>query len=201
MHRLTHGSRFGSVFIVFIAAAVASLTLAGCGDGGKSDAAAVQTTSPEASWSRPDAPPDPHTLLRAAALATTQVPGGVLIFIESQTNDVGTWKARLVTSDGTEQQVKMDSDGMSVLVPPAPLTDAAADKAKRRANVAGAKLDYQAAVDKALGEVPNGSITELSLVDMNGTVVWEAEVWDTDLVEHDVTIDAATGAVTGDRQI
>ena len=195
MHALVNGVRFGAV--VFVVA----LALAGCGGSGRSSPSSSVSTSPSASWSRPDAPPDPHTLLRAGAVAVSQVPDSVLIFIESETNDVGTWKVRVVTPDGTEHQLKIDSDGESVLVGPTVTEDSDADKAKRRANVDGAHLDYRGAVDKVLGAVPNGSITELSLVDMNGTVVWDADVWDTELVEHDVTVDAASGAVTANRQV
>ncbi|MBS9533369.1 PepSY domain-containing protein [Mycobacterium sp. M1] len=196
MRGLVHGSRLGAVLI-----AVAMLALAGCGGSGKQGAASAQSTSPEGTWSRPDAPPDPHTLLRAGALAVGQVPDSALIFIESQTNDAGTWKVRVVTPDGSEQQLKIGADGVAVLVGPASTNDSDGDKAKRRANIDGAHLDYEAAVGKILAEVPNGSITGLSLVDMNGTIVWDADVWDTELVEHDVTINAATGAVTANRQV
>ncbi|MEB3020675.1 PepSY domain-containing protein [[Mycobacterium] crassicus] len=195
MHDLVNGVRFGAVVILV------TLALAGCSGNGRPDSTSAQSTSPQAGWTRPDAPPDPHTLLRAGALAVSQVPDSVLIFIESQTSDAGTWKARVVTPDGAEQQLKIGSDGVAVLVGPTATEDSDADKAKRRANVDGAHLDYRSAVNKVLGAVPNGSITELSLLDMNGTVVWDADVWDTDLVEHDVTIDAASGAVTANRQV
>jgi uncharacterized membrane protein YkoI len=193
MHGLVNGVRFGAVVIV------AALALAGCS--GRSGTTSAQSTSPDASWSRPDAPPDPHTLLRAGDLAVSQVPDSVLIFIESQTNDAGTWKARVVTPDGAERQLEIGSDAAAVLVGPTATDDSDADKTKRRANIDGAHLDYRSAVNKVLTAVPNGSITELSLLDMNGTVVWDADVWDTDLVEHDVTIDAASGAITANRQV
>lgn len=195
MHGLVSGVRFGAVVIVV------ALGLVSCGSNGRSGATGTPSTTPGTSWSRPDAPPDPHTLLRAADLAVSQVPDSVLIFIESQTNDAGTWKIRVVTPDGTERQLKIGSDGMAVLVGPTATEDTDADKTKRRANIDGAHLDYRTAVGKVLAAVPNGSITELSLLDMNGTVVWDADVWDTDLVEHDVTVDAASGVVTGNRQV
>lgn len=191
MHGLVNGVRFGAVVIVV------ALALAGCS--GRSGSKAVDSTTPEASWSGPDAPPDPRTLLRAGDLAVSQVPESVLIFIESQSRDAGTWKARVVTSDGAERQLKIGSDGVAVLVGPTATEDSDADKAKRRANVEGARLDYRAAVNRVLTAVPNGSITELSLLDMNGTVVWDADVWDTDLIERDVTVDAASGAITTNR--
>ena len=122
-------------------------------------------------------------------------------FIESQTSHAGPRKALVFTSEGTERQLKIGSDGVAVLVGPTATEDSDADKAKRRANVDGAHLDYRRAVATVLTAVPNGSITELSLLDMNGAIVWNADVWDTDLVEHDVTIDAASGAVTANRQV
>ncbi|OBI29636.1 PepSY domain-containing protein [Mycolicibacter sinensis] len=195
MHGLVNGVRFGAVVIVV------ALALASCSGNGRSGAKSAESTTAGASWSRPDAPPDPRTLLTAGDLAISQVPSSVLIFIESETNDAGTWKVRVVTRDGTERQLKIGSDGVSVLVGPTVTDDSDADKAKRRANLDGARLDYRAAVNKVLTAVPKGSITELSLLDMNGTVVWDADVWDTELVEHDVTIDAASGAITTNRPV
>ena len=193
MRALGNVVRFGAVV------AVVALALAGCGGKGNSGASSQESAAPAASWTRPDAPPDPQTLLRAGDLAVSQVADSVLIFIESQTSDAGTWKARVITADGTEHQLKIDSDGVSVLVGPTVTEDSEADKAKRRANVAGAHLDYRGAVDRVLHAVPNSSITELSLLDMNGTVIWEADVWDDQLAERDVTVDGASGAVTANR--
>lgn len=184
-----------------LVAVVVALSLAGCGDNGTSGASASGSAAPDASWSRPEAPPDPRTLVRASELAVSQVPDSALIFIESLTSDAGTWKAGLVTPDGTEHQVKIGSDGIAVLVGPTVTDDGEADKAKRRANVEGAHLDFRSAVDTVLAAVPNGSITELSLLDINGTVVWNADVWDQDLAERDVTVDAASGKVTANRRV
>lgn len=181
-------------------AATVVLSLTGCGHGGTTSASSTPTST-SAAWTRPDAPPDPHTLVKAGATALAQVPGATLTFIESETADAGTWKVRLVTADGAEQQTKVGSDGVVVLVPPAPLSGDDADSATGRALVAGAKLDYRTAVDKTLSAVPNGSITQLSLIQTGGAPAWEAAVWDTYLVEHDVTIDAATGEITGNKQV
>jgi len=195
MHALGNVVRFGAV------AVVATLALSGCSGRGSSVASSQESATPEASWTRPDAPPDPQTLIRAGDLAVSQVPDSVLIFIESQTSDAGTWKARVVTPDGTEHQLKIESEAAAVLVGPTATEDSDADKAKRRANVDGTHLDYRGAVDRILHAVPSGSITELSLLDVNGTVVWEADVWDDKLAERDVAVDAASGAVTVNRQV
>lgn len=184
--------------MALVAAAVVTLT--GCGHGGQTTASS-SATSTSAAWERPGTPPDPHTLLAAGAAAVAQVPGATLTFIESETDDAGTWKVRLVGTDGVEQQTKIDAEGVVVLVPPAPLSGDDADGATGQAVVAGAKLDYRAAVNKALSAVPNGSITQLSLIRAGDGSAWRAEVWDTDLVEHEVTVDAATGEITGNKQV
>lgn len=180
---------------------VAVLGLAGCGNSTQPNAASPASSTASASWSRPDAPPDPHTLLRAGATALAQVPDSALVFIESETDDAGTWKVQVATADGTEQETKIGVDGITVLVGPTPHNDGDADKANRRDQVQAARLDYQAAVQKALAAVPDGSITQLSLTDRNAAVVWQADVWDTYLVEHQVTIDAASGEVTANKQV
>lgn len=182
---------------------IAVLGLAGCGSSTHPhpDATPSASSTASASWSRPDNPPDPRTLLQAGATALAQVPDSTLVFIASQTDDAGTWKVELVTADGTEQEAKIAVDGIAVLVGPTPRNDSDADKANRRDSVQAARLDYRAAVQQALGAVPNGSITELSLTELGGTAVWKADVWDTYLVEHQVTIDAATGDVTANKQV
>lgn len=195
MHALGNLVRFGAVVIVAV------LALSGCSGNGNSVASSRESAQPDASWTRPDAPPDPHTLLRAGDLAVSQVPDSVLIFIESQTSDAGTWNTGVVTPDGAEHQLKIGSDGVAVLVGPTVTEDSDADKAKRRANVDSTHLDYRGAVDQILRAVPNSSITELSLLDMNGTVVWDADVWDTELAERDVTVDAASGEITANRRV
>jgi hypothetical protein len=180
---------------------LAALALPGCGNNGNLAATSTPTTTSATSWSRPETPPDPHTLLRAGANAVAKVPASTLIFIENLTDDEGTWKTQVVTPDGTEQQMKVGVDGYTVLVGPSPKNGSDADKAKRRATVQAARLDYRAAVDKMLAAVPSGSITELSLTDVDGTTVWEGHVWDIELVGHDVTINAASGELEANKQV
>jgi hypothetical protein len=196
MATTTHRLRTGTA-LVFIA----SLALCGCGTPGNPAATSTSTPTSSASWVRPSTPPDPHTLLRAGAAAVAKVPDSTLVFIESETDDEGTWKARVVTPDGTEQQLKVGVDGFTVLVGPTPKNDSDADKASRRAAVQAARLDYRSAVDKMLAAVPSGSITELNLVDANGTTMWEGHVWDTELVGHDVTINATSGELEANKQV
>lgn len=174
--------------------------LAGCGHGGGSGAPAVTPTTTQASWSPPPvAPPDPRTLLSAGAAAVAQVPQSVLSFIETEQSQ--SWRVRVVVADGTEQQMDIDSGGTTVLVGPTPRNNSDADTAARRARVAAAHLDYRAAVQKILEVVRSGSITYLSLADTSGATAWEADVWDTNLVEHKVIINATSGALLQNKQI
>jgi hypothetical protein len=180
---------------------VVLVALAGCGHSGNPGATSAKTTTSSSSWSpAPAAPPDPQTLLHAGATALEKVPDSTLIFIQSDTADAGTWKIRVVVSDGTEQQLKIGADGITVLVGPTPRNDSETDKTKHRDLVQAAHLDYQAAVNKTLAAVPNGSITELKLDDKDGTVMWDADVYDTYLVEHKVEINAASGELAANKQ-
>jgi hypothetical protein len=180
-------------------ASVAIVALAGCGHGGKPGATPTTTSTPHATWSRPSAPPDPATLERAGASAVAAVPNGTLTSI--RTEQSGAWRVVVVTRDGTEQAMDVSSDGVTLLVGPTPKNASDADKAKNRARVEAARLDYRAAVDKFLAAVPNGAITEMNLDDSNGSVAWEADVWDTYIVEHKVTINAASGELIANRQV
>lgn len=207
MAAVTHRLSAGAALVALTAlTALVVPVLSGCANSNKAAPASslATSTSSGASWSRPTSPPDPQTLLRAAATAAAKTPDGTLTFIESETDDAGTWKVRLTSPDGTEQQLKIGVDGLTVLVGPTPNNDSTADKEKRRALLHGAQaaqLDYRSAVDKMLAAVPNGSITELKLTDANATTVWEAQVWDTYLVEHDVTVNAVSGDLVANKQV
>jgi uncharacterized membrane protein YkoI len=181
----------------FIFAAI--VVLAGCGHSGSPAATQAKTTTTSSSWSRPSNPPDPRTLLRAGSVAVAAVPNSTLTLIRTQQS--GSWRVLVVSPDGSEQSMDVSSDAVTLLVGPTPkkLTDA--DKAKNRALAQGARLDYRAAVDKFLAAVPNGSITEMRLADSNGTTAWEADVWDSYIVEHKVTINATSGDLVANKQV
>jgi uncharacterized membrane protein YkoI len=138
-------------------------------------------------------------LLSAGAAAVKQVPGGTLISIRSEQS--GAWKVQVATPDGTDQSMDVSSDGVTVMVGPTPRKESDAEKAEIRASVQAARLDYRAAVDKMLAAVPEGSITDLKLDDSSGTTVWEADVWDSFIVEHKVTINAASGELIANKQV
>lgn len=138
-------------------------------------------------------------MLQAGALAVKKVPGGTLTSIRTQ--ETGTWRVHVVTADGTEQSMDVSSDGVTILVGPTPKNQSDADKAKNHALAQAAKLDYRVAVEKFLAAVPNGSISEMHLAEAGGHTVWDADVWDTYIVEHKVTLNAASGDVIANKQV
>jgi hypothetical protein len=179
---------------------VAIAALAGCGHSGKPAATSTTTTKPGTSFARPAAPPDPLTFLRAGGAAVAAVPNGTLTYIRSS-NESGTYRILVATPDGTEQSMDVSSDGVTVMVGPTPKNESDADKTQTRTRVQAARLDYRAAADKVLAAVPNGSLTELNLGDSNGTTVWQAVAWDFYIVQHKVTINAASGDLIANKQV
>ncbi|OBA58154.1 hypothetical protein A5647_21840 [Mycobacterium sp. 1100029.7] len=175
--------------------------LAGCGHGGDSTATSgsTSTTTTHTTWTRPAAPPDPQTLLHAGSIALGAVPNGKLTVISSQ--ETGSWRITVATPDGTNQSLEVSSDGKTLMVGPAPANQSDDDKAKTRARIQAARVDYRAAAETILATIAGASISELRLADGNGGPVWQAVAWDTLIVEHKVTIDAVSGAVTANTQI
>lgn len=159
----------------------------------------MQTTAsispPDTDAMLPSTPPGPgpdsQALERAGSTAVGAVPGSTLISIETERN--GTWEVQVVTADGVEHETDVSGDGADVVAGPVTDNEDEADRAKHRARVQAAQLDYKAAVDAILTAVPNGTITELNIDGENGTTVWEADVVDDSGVKREVTIDAATG--------
>ncbi|MDD4866632.1 MAG: metallopeptidase [Mycobacterium sp.] len=200
MAAVTRRCRIRTAFPPVVAMAiVAIVALTGCGHSGKPAATSATSTKTSASWSRPSAPPDPQTLLHVGALAVGKVPNGTLTLIRSQ--ETGTWRVHVVTPDGTEQSMDVGSDGVTVLVGPTPKNQSDAEKTKNRDLAQAAHLDYRAAVNKFLAAVPNGSITEMKLTDSKGITVWDADVWDTYIVEHKVSVNASSGELIANKQV
>jgi uncharacterized membrane protein YkoI len=136
---------------------------------------------------------DIDALRRAGGTATSAVPDSTLISIEAERN--ARWEVQVVASDGTEHEMDVSSDGATVTSGPTAKNEGEADKAKHRDRVQSARLDYLAAADKVLAEVPEGTITELNLDSDDGTTVWESDVIDGSQMKHEVVIDAASGQV------
>ncbi|NUT44062.1 MAG: PepSY domain-containing protein, partial [Thermoactinospora sp.] len=125
--------------------------------------------------------------------AIAAVPGSKLISIETEENGK-LWEIQVVGADGTEHE--MDVQNGKVVSGPTTKEEDADDKAKHRARIAAAKLDYAQAADKIAAAVPEGRITELNLDTEKGKTVWEADVMTPDGTKHEVAVDAGTGTVT-----
>jgi uncharacterized membrane protein YkoI len=132
-------------------------------------------------------------LRKAGGTATSAVQGSKLISIEAERN--GAWEVQVVTSDGTEHEMDVSSDGATVTSGPTPKNEDESDRTKHRDRLQAARVDYLAAADTVLTEVPNGTITELNLDSRNGITVWESDVTDGSQRKREVVIDAASAQV------
>ncbi|MGR6921416.1 PepSY domain-containing protein [[Actinomadura] parvosata] len=153
---------------------------------------ATSTTATTATTA-PQGTPGAGDLKQAARAALGAVPGSTLVSIETEENG-RLWEVQVVGQDGTEHQLDVESG--KVVGGPTTEEEDAADKAKHRARVSAAKLDYAQAADKIAAAVPEGRITELNLDTEQGKTVWEADVLAPGGTKHEVAIDAATGTVT-----
>lgn len=137
-------------------------------------------------------------LLAAAETARGTVPDSTVYAIESE-HDNTQWEVAVVATDGVKHEVEVSADGATVLTGPIAKPDDAKDVTKHRNRVQAAKLDFRAAVD-AITKAVDGRITELGLDNRDdGTVVWEADVIDSANTVHEVSVDAATGAVVAQK--
>lgn len=178
-----------------VIAGVLVVASAGCGDSdddGAGPAATTPLTSPAATSAAP-AGAGPDALYRAGDTATGAVPGSTLISLETERD--GRWEVHVVTADGTEHEMEISSDGATVTMGPTAKTEDEDDKTEHQDRARAARLDYRAAADTVLTEVPDGTITELNLDGRNGTTVWEADVLDNSQAKHEVTVDAGSGQI------
>lgn len=210
MRRLNLGSATG----VLAAGCLGLLSVAGCsGDEQSSDpssspeatvtvtqtpASPTESTSqeptPDEKSSQPpssaEVPEEARALLAAGRTGLQQVPNSTVYAIEHE-NDGDLWEVEVVTGDGTKHEMYISRNGNEVVQ--APRNDGR--EAKYRERVGGAQLDFEAAVEAILGEVPAAVFEELNLDDEKGTIVWEADVIDGSGIARDVAIDASTGKV------
>ncbi|GAA3657991.1 hypothetical protein GCM10022224_021560 [Nonomuraea antimicrobica] len=153
------------------------------------------TTEPASPTGSPTGSPGTVSLehlKQAAQAAIAAVPGSKLVAIESEENGRW-WEAHVVGEDGTEH--KMDIENGKVVRGPTTEEEDAAAKAKRKEELAAAKVDYVQAADKLVAAVPEGRIAELRLGTEHGKTVWEGELVTPDGTKHEATVDAATGEV------
>lgn len=194
------------------AAAVAPLllvTLAACGDDDSSDAensansdTASASMSPSMSDSAsgsmsPSSAPtsEAGTLVVAAATARRAVADSTAFSVDQQEN--GEWEVTLVTSDGSEQDVTVSSDGQSVTAGPVEDTDdnGKADR-DERLRLLGVPVDLEAAVRAAAESAAgDGEPTGAELDEKKGTAVWEVQFGEDPPDGVTLIIDANTALV------
>ncbi|MFC4377684.1 PepSY domain-containing protein [Nocardia halotolerans] len=183
-------------------AAVGALlvAVAGCGEDADEGVAApgtplIPTSTTAITTNQPEL--DLGALRTAGRTALAAVQDSTLISIETE-RDRG-WEVQVVTGDGVEHELEVSGDGNTVVLGPTAKNEDESDRAEHRDRIGAARVDYQAAADTVLEEVPGGTITELNLDGDNGTTVWEADVIDSSRVKHEVTIDAESGEVVASR--
>lgn len=182
-------------------AATVMAAVVACGGGQSPTASSPETQGGTTAAPAPttQAPVQPSAngntaLLAAAETAHRAVPDSTVYAVDSERNNTQ-WEVQLISADGVKHEVEVSADGATVLNGPVAKPDDPEDVAEHRSRVEAAKLDFRAAVD-AVTKAVDGRITELGLDGRDGgTVVWEADVVDSANAVHDVSIDAATGAV------
>ena len=126
--------------------------------------------------------------------ALEKVPGTVEeVELEDEKGTI-VYEIELVSTDGTEHEVKVDAQTGEVLKVEAD-DDENEEDAQNQAELAKqAKITEDEAINAALEKVP-GTVNEIELEVENGTVVYEIEVLSTDGTEQEVKVDAQTGEV------
>jgi uncharacterized membrane protein YkoI len=104
------------------------------------------------------------------------------------------WDVDVVTND-LKREVIVDAKTGAVLANRVDDSDDSDDVRDDRRMLDMAKVDHVAAVRTAVAEVPDGRVVDLDLDEDDGTIQWEVDVIAPDLVKHELTINAASGAV------
>lgn len=180
--------------------------LAGCGTDGRSGSPSTQAapvsatpavrspgaTSPVPTPTESDSALKVLPLVAAGQTALKKVGHGTVTSIDLERR--GTmWEVDVVVSSGAKYAVHVSSSGLRVLSGPSLEPEDAEDRAENQQMVQAANLDFKAAAAKVL-EARSGQITDLSLDDHGGSIVWEADVEHSG-VDYEVKIDAVTGKV------
>lgn len=133
----------------------------------------------------------------AASTALTTVASSRVVGIDLD-REQGTvaWDVDVVTSDA-KREVIVDATTGTVLANRVDDDDDSSDDvAEDRRLLDAAKVDHVAALEKAVAEVSDGRVVDLDLDEDDGTPEWDVDVIAPDRTEHELTIDAVTGAVT-----
>ncbi|SDU92931.1 Peptidase propeptide and YPEB domain-containing protein [Microlunatus sagamiharensis] len=165
------------------------------------ETSAPASASPSASASASSgADGNRQALLAAVATAQDQLSGTTVVSVEQDDESGQTvWQVGVVTRDGDEQDVDVSADGSEVVRTERVDRQDEADRRENRALVDDAEVDVTDAVEALPGSVDGGTVDQLELDRDRGSVVWEADVLDTDRREHEIRIDARSGDVLSDR--
>lgn len=160
-----------------------------------SEAASEPATAPSSAPASDPAPAGGQRVLLAAATTALGATDGTIFSVDLDTTG---WDVQVVAADGTESEVLVSADGASVAGGPTvdpDDADDADDVAERQRLLTDATVDYRAALQAALAEVPGGTVTSLDLDTDNGVPTWDVQLDEDTVDERTVTLDAVTGAV------
>ncbi|MFC4535644.1 PepSY domain-containing protein [Sphaerisporangium dianthi] len=189
---------------VIIAGLAAAATLTA---GGVALAAQQEPTgSPSSATSAPAVPRD-----QAEKTALAKVPGGKVTSAElDDEHGKQVWDFDITGTDGVEHEITVDASSGAVVTNKAgdandandtDTDDTGLEDGGSTATSAPAVARDQAE-KTALAKVPGGKVTSAELDDEHGKQVWDFDITGTDGAEHEITVDASSGAVvtnqTGD---
>ncbi|MGO1974583.1 MAG: PepSY domain-containing protein [Propionibacteriaceae bacterium] len=134
-------------------------------------------------------------LARAGATARDTVDGSTVITIERDDNR---WEVELSDSAGDEHDVTVSADGSEVQSGPRKDEQDGDDRDKNLHRVSEAQLDFVAAAEAALAEVPDAEVDDVSLDNhrnSSGPTVWDVTLRGGDGQEHELAVDAGDGSI------
>lgn len=192
-----------------VASLAGALLLAGCGGGDtapdteRSDGGVVTLEpSPSVTGSatgspapeetgRPNGRPGGPAILRAAVTAQRAVPGGTVVSVEDEDEDVRGWEIEVVRPGGAGTvELVVAPGGGRVTLGPTPV-DSDDDLG---ALVGEVRVDVAEALRSGVRTAPDGTIESVQLEEEDGLPVWQVDLVDA----GGVRIDAVTGESTPD---
>ena len=185
--------------VATMTAAALTCVLAACGSDDPVDGVAGPDpveVQPEDAPSSPgdeatDAPaPQATGLVAAGRTAQATVPGSQVIHMDLE--DAGEWEVDVALANGTEHEVRLSSDGSTVLRGPRQDDTDADDRRENSLVLDQADLDFEQALKALAAEVADTDVDELSLELEGNTVRWEIDLRNGD----EYSVDAVTAAVT-----
>ncbi|NVI87421.1 PepSY domain-containing protein [Actinomadura sp. BRA 177] len=160
---------------------------------GHDDEPAASATPTAGDRPTESAPQTSVSIKQAVDAALKAVPGKVAEIELDDEHGRTAWEVDVVAENGDRRDVAVDSGTGKVLTNRADDRDDD-DRDDDPAALRKAKVTAPAAADAALKAV-SGRVTSADFETEHGKAVWEVDVTGKDGVEHEVTVDAATGKV------